>query len=243
MASTVNPPVDSPFAKLLFSRGDQFIGLGIPAPFTEIDDPNKARLYAKCADILGFDSEDPRYIGFKIRHLDFCLRNSRYRDRISWRSGLEDLDKLAPIFDEPEGLVVVHTTTNNISASVVRSGAPSTKVLTWEARVYGVYPNLNATVNEVPATVADPDSFYILLGDSGYTLRCSVSAGSNDQVSLYAKVLIPYSENLVSIRNSIRGNKDILTQVVTDQEYLDVLLNSDSVEDGLAAFLLSVDAL
>ena len=70
-----------------------------------------------------------------------------------------------------------------------------------------------------------------------------MSAGSNDQVSLYAKVLIPYSENLVSVRNSIRGNKDILTQVVTDQEYLDVLLNSDSVEDGLAAFLLSVDAL
>lgn len=243
MAATINPPVDSPFAKLLFNRGDKLVDIGIPAPFTEVDDPYVARLYAKSAEILGLDSEDPRYVAFKIRHLDFCLRNSRYRDRISWRSGLADLDKIKPIFDEPEGLVVVHTTTNNISASVVRSGLPTTKVLTWEAKVYGAYPNLNATVNNSPVEVSNPDSFYILLGESGYLLRCSVSAGSKEAVSLYAKVLIPYSDDLTPIRNNLRNNKDLLTQVVKNQEYLDVLLNSDSVEDGLAAFLLSVDDL
>ena len=237
-------PVDSPFAKLLFNRGSEVDSLGIPPKLFNAPDPYRARIYAKSASLLGLDLGDPRYLGFKVRHLDLCLKNSRFSDRITWRSGLEQINKISSIFDEPEGLIVVHSSTNNATASSVRTGSLHNTILQWQVTVQGIYPNLTSYVNGLPVEVTgDADLFYVSVGDSGYDLKVSITAGNQDPVSLYCKILLPYSDSLVSSWTAIKNNKDILTQVVTRQEYLDAITASTSVEDAIAAFLLSLDEL
>jgi hypothetical protein len=241
--SSINPvPVDAPFLKLL---NEDYLSLhfpGVPHSSSSEHSLQQRNIYDQAARLLGFTSTDPMYIAFRIRHLAYCIRNSKFKDRISWRSGLQELDNLDPIFNQPSGMVESSSTANlNIRHYI--SGPLDRFNLQWSLKAYGVYPNIKIDINGVFSqdwTASAPVSFE--LGTSGYNVTLSSTAGTGDTVEGLFKFITPYECDLVQIMSDIRLNKDFLTQILYNkQDYVDAILHSNSVEDSIAAFILAVN--
>lgn len=239
--SSSNPiPADAPFAKLLANRQDLAFLPGIPAissffPWTPSADCDIA------AKLLDLDSPDPEFVARRVRHLAFILRNSRFADRINWRSYLESVDNLMPMFDDATGVKVTQAH-QHISLSSVIVGPADPAGHLWTVSVSGTYPNLKFMVNGIP--VADFSSSLSLtpIGTSGYAISLNCTAGSGDQVSFAATVRTPYSGDCMPIYSAIRSKPDLVNRITADKlEYSNAILNGTIVEDAIAAFILAIN--
>jgi len=240
---STNPiPVDAPFSKMLGALSMDGYFPGFPHTSSGEYSLQQLAVYEKAAKLLGLVSTDPMYLAYRIRHLDYCIRNSKFKDVISWRSGLEALNQLDSIFDQPHKLVE-STKTSNLNISYYISGPLNKFNLQWSLRVYGIYPSLKIDINGLfnqSWSAANPISFE--LGTSGYNVTLKCTAGNGDPVEGLFKFITPYSGDLVQIWKDIKLDKDFLTQLMYGKsEYSEALFFSTSVEDGIAAFILAVN--
>jgi hypothetical protein len=242
--SSINPvPVDAPFLKLL---NDDYLSLhfpGVPHYSSSEYSLQQRNVYDIAARLLGFISTDPMYIAFRIRHLAHCIRNSKFKDRISWRSGLQELDNLDPIFNQSSGMVESFSTPN-LKIRHYISGPLDKFNLQWSLGVYGTYStNINIDINGVFSQTwngINPLSFE--LGTSGYNVTLTSTGGTGTSVEGLFKFITPYECSLVEIVSDIKLNKDFLNQILYNkQEYIDAILHSNSIEDSIAAFILAIN--
>ena len=241
-----NPvPVDSPFAKILFGR-DLYQAVGLP-PSSNSD----IKLYARddyilAAKILGLDSPEAEFVARRVRHLAKLMRVSKYADRMTWRSGLAEVDLLAPIIDEPVGLLNVMGATSTFTYTWHRSGTPDPARLNWKVQVTGIGNGpLTFIVDGVPISQFTNFMSSTAIGGSGYFMGFNSSqVGSGTPVNFSASIVQPYSGDCIPIYDSIKANKDfIYRSTYGKEEYYTAIFDGDSVEDGIAAFILAIDEL
>ena len=233
-SSANSVPVDRPFAKLLQGRQGLADLAGIP-PVSQGSYPSdKLDTYLRAATILGLDSADSRQVARRVRHLGYILRSSRFSDRISWRSGLEALDALAPVFDEPEGLVDVEGAVSGLNVRLVLGGSVDPDRSSWRLSISGTSPSLQLRVDGVAVGLP----FSTSVPRSG---RSIVASSSVATVSWSAELRVPYSGDFSGILARVQANKDFLLRMQPAQEYLDAVAG-DIAEDAVAAFILSVDS-
>jgi len=241
-SSTNSIPVDAPFSKMLGALSKDGYFPGFPHTSSGEYSFQQLAVYEKAAKLLGFISNDPMYLAYRVRHLDYCLRNSKFKNVISWRSGLEALDQLDSIFDQPRELAE-STKTSNLNIRHYISGPLDKFNLQWSLRVYGSHPNLKIDINGLfnkNWSSASPTSFE--LGTSGYTVILESTASGGQSVEGLFKFITPYSGDLVQIWKDIKLDRDFLTQLMYGKpEYYEALLFSTSIEDGIAAFILAVN--
>jgi hypothetical protein len=240
--TSANPiPVDRPFAKLLQGRQGLADIAGIPPVSQGSYHSDKLETYLRAAAILGLDSADSRQVARRVRHLNYILRSSRFSDRISWRSGLGALDSLAPIFDEPEGLVDVEGAVSGLNVRLVLGGSVDPDRSSWRISISGTSPNLQLRVDGVavgsPFSTSTPLPATPVPGSG----RSIVASSSVSTVSWSAELRIPYSGDFSGILARVHANKDFLLRMQPAQEYLDAVAG-DIAEDAVAAFILSVDS-
>jgi hypothetical protein len=240
-SSANSVPVDRPFAKLLQGRQGLADLAGIP-PVSQGSYPSdKLDTYLRAATILGLDSADSRQVARRVRHLGYILRSSRFSDRISWRSGLEALDALAPVFDEPEGLVDVEGAVSGLNVRLVLGGSVDPDRSSWRLSISGTSPSLQLRVDG--AAVGLPFSTSVPLPATPVpgSGRSIVASSSVATVSWSAELRVPYSGDFSGILARVQANKDFLLRMQPAQEYLDAVAG-DIAEDAVAAFILSVDS-
>ena len=240
-------PVDEPFAKLILNNPTLSFYAGIPA-ISSSDYPESVKAqYVIAANALGLNSNNSNYVAKRIRHLGYCIRNSKFAGSINWRSCLADIDRLIPVIEEPLGLTQI-TSTPNIKYSLTIIDALSTTELDWDVSVSGVVGEspIQMYVNGQAAgeTWQQGPSGTIPVGGSGYAMSFTISVGGGDAVSFNAKLLLPYVANLADTYATIKNMRDFINQIAYNKkEYLDAIFNGDSVEDAIAAFILSVNEL
>ena len=118
----------------------------------------------------------------------------------------------------------------------------------WDVYVSGVGQSpIQMYVNgqAAGATWTTGSSARIPVGGSGYAMQFNlISIGNGDSVSFNAKLLLPYVANLADTYATIKNMRDFINQIAYNKkEYLDAIFNGDSVEDAIAAFILSVNEL
>ena len=240
-------PVDEPFAKLILNNPTLSFYAGIPA-ISSSDYPESVKAqYVIAANALGLNSNNSNYVAKRIRHLAYCIRNSKFAESINWRSCLADIDRLIPVIEEPLGLTQI-TSTPNIKYSLTIIDTLSTTELDWDVSVSGVGQSpIQMYVNgqAAGATWTTGSSARIPVGGSGYAMQFNlISIGNGDSVSFNAKLLLPYVANLADTYATIKNMLDFINQIAYNKkEYLDAIFNGDSVEDAIAAFILSVNEL
>ena len=239
-------PVDEPFAKLILNNPTLSFYAGIPA-ISSSDYPESVKAqYVIAANALGLNSNNSNYVAKRIRHLGYCIRNSKFAGSINWRSCLADIDRLIPVIEEPLGLTQI-TSTTNIKHALTIIGNFNATELDWDVSVSGTGGGLiQMYVNGQAAGAPwlQGPSATIPVGGSGYAMSFTISVGQGAPVSFNAKLLLPYVANLADTYATIKNMRDFINQIAYDKkEYVDAIFNGDSVEDAIAAFILSVNEL
>jgi hypothetical protein len=239
--SSSNPiPADAPFAKLLANRQDLAFVPGIPAIADSVPLAYSAD-YDAAARLLGLDSPDSEFIARRVRHLSFILRNSRFAYRINWRSYLESVDDLMPIFEDVVGISTTQTSQYiKYSYSIIGPADPFGSM--WRISVTGTFPNLKFNVDGVQVASFSSSLSSTAVGTSGYAVAITCSAGTGDEVSFSATVRTPYSGDCMPIYSAIRSKPDLVSRITANKpEYSDAILNGTIVEDAIAAFILAIN--
>ena len=236
-------PVDQPFAKLLLHMQGSLAGLGIP-PVISVEYSDQAKqLYRQAADLLGLDSPDSYYMARKVRHLDYCIRNSRFAAKATWRSCLAAVDALSPMIEDSIGLTEVQASTS-LSYYLQTTQTLNKKLLYWRVAVTGTVPDLSVLVNDVVPQSWNTSSgpITVPVGSSGHSILFQTSASNGATVYLTGLLRLPYDDNLAHTYTSIKGNKDLVGQLTYNKpEYIAAINDGDSVEDAIAAFILAVN--
>lgn len=237
-----NPvPVDSPFAKMLANRPELPFIAGIPPISSGLND-SAATLYAKAAAVLGLGGSDPEFIARRVRHLAYIVRHSRFASRATWRSALAAVDDLIPIVDDVDGLINVQQVGSFIQYSLLKTGNPADQKMLWRISVNGTAPNITAYVDGLP--VANFSSAFgpLAIGDSGYSISYTNSAGTGDVVQFSAQLVVPYVGDCAPIYNAVKKSSDLVNEIAYNKaEYLNAIFTDGIVEDAIAAFILAVD--
>jgi|LakMenE01Jun11ns_1017448.scaffolds.fasta_scaffold9955810_6 hypothetical protein len=239
--SSSNPvPADAPFAKLLANRQDLAFVPGIPAIADSVPLAYSAD-YEAAAKLLGLDSTDPEFVARRVRHLSFIIRNSKFADKINWRSYLESVDELMPIFEDAIG-VVVNQASQYIKYSSIITGTADPFGNMWRVSVTGTFPNLTFSVNGMQAASFSSTLNHTAVGTSGYAMAFTCSAGTGDEVSFSATVRTPYSGDCMPIYSAILSKPDLVSRITANKlEYSDAILNGTIIEDAIAAFILAIN--
>jgi hypothetical protein len=241
--SSTNPiPVDAPFTRMLASRTDLPFALGVP-PISNNSLTQSTPELAQATQILGLDSDDPEFVGRRVRHLSQVLRSSRFADRINWRSYLAQLDSAAPIFDEPDRLTVEFIS-STLTYTLLKTSEQDPHRNFWRVSVDGIYPSLSFSVNGSLVDSFSSTLASTALGTSGYSLSLKCSASNGDPVSLVGYIRTPYSGDCMPIYNAIKSKPDLVYKLTyNNSEYADAIAQGIAVEDGIAAFILAVNEL
>lgn len=241
--SSANPiPVDAPFTRLLANRKDLPFAVGVP-PISSNSAKQQVLEVEQAAQVLGLDSDDPEFVGRRIRHLAKILRSSRFADRINWRSYLDALDSDFPIFDEPDRLTVEYISPE-LTYTLLKPGQPDPTRNFWRVSVDGVFPALTFSVNGVLAGQFSSSLSNTVIGTSGYSISFKCSAGTGDSISLVGYIRTPYSGDCMPIYNAIKSKPDLVYRLTyNNAEYADAIAQGVAVEDAIAAFILAVNEL
>jgi len=241
--SSNSAPVDRPFAKLLHRSGGLDSIRGIP-PVSSSDWPyaNLAS-YDRAASILGLDSSDRHYVAARVRHLAYILRSSRFAGRISWRSCLNQLDDLVPMFNSSSGLVDEAGKVGSLTVSLLTSGEQDPQRLSWNVRIAGTMPSLQLFIDGAAAGGFSTSLPATPLQGSGRSIVASCSAANGTAISYSARVAGTYSGNFAPILERIKSSREFFFSLKPDQAYIDAVISGDVAEDAVAAFILAVDAL
>lgn len=240
-------PVDEPFAKLILNNPTLSFYAGIPA-ISNSDYPDSVKeQYVIAANALGLNSSNSNYVAKRIRHLAYCIRNSKFAESINWRSCLADIDRLIPVIEEPLGLTQITSTANIKYALTIIKDFNATE-LDWDVSVSGIGGSpiqmyVNGQAAGPPWTTGSSDT--IPVGGSGYAMSFTlIGIGGGDTVSFNAKLLLPYVANLADTYATLKNMRDFINQIAYNKkEYLDAIFSGDSVEDAIAAFILSINEL
>jgi hypothetical protein len=241
-SSSNSVPVDSPFAKMLANKVGLPFVMGLP-PISTTTGGADQTTYAKAAAILGLDGDNPQFLARRIRHLAYIVRQSRFANKVNWRSALEAIDALIPIVDESDGLTVQQTG-SLLTYSLIKTGAPVDKRLVWKISVSGTYPNLTAYVDGAAAGTFSSSSGLLPISDSGYSIVYTCNGGTGDSIQFSGQINVPYSGNCAPIYIAIKQNYDFINQIAYGKaDYLNAISVDGIVEDAIAAFILAVDEL
>lgn len=241
-------PVDEPFAKLILNNPTLSFYAGIPA-ISNSDYPESVKAqYVIAANALGLNSNNSNYVAKRIRHLAYCIRNSKFAGSINWRSCLADIDRLIPVIEEPLGLTQI-TSSSKIKYALTIINTFNATELDWDVSVSGeigsipIQMYVNGQAAGAPWTTGSSGT--IPVGGSGYAMSFTlIGEGSGDVISFNAKLLLPYVANLADTYATIKNMRDFINQIAYNKkEYVDAIFNGDSVEDAIAAFILSVNEL
>ncbi len=241
--SSTNPiPVDAPFTRMLAGRSDLPFAFGVP-PISDSSLTQSAPELSQAAQILGLDSDDPEFVGRRVRHLAQILRSSRFADRINWRSYLAQLDSAAPIFDEPDRLTV-ESISPSLTYTLLKTSEQDPHRNFWRVSVDGTYPSLSFSVNGLLVAQFSSTLANTAVGTSGYSLGFKCSAGTGDEISLVGYIRTPYSGDCMPIYNAIKSKPDLVSRLTyNNSEYADTIAQGIAVEDAIAAFILAVNEL
>jgi hypothetical protein len=235
-------PVDRPFAKLLYSQADLADIAGIPPISSAEYSFLNSQVYDRASALMGLNSRDPRQVARRVRHLSYVLRSSRFSDRIEWRSCLKELDSIAPVFDEPSGLIDVTGAVSGLTVNLLTAGTRDSNRSSWRLSISGT-TNFQLYVDglAVGSTFSNASPLPATqVPGSGHAVAASCSAGT---VFWGAELRVPYSGDLADLVNSLRANRQFFLQLQPAQEYVDAFIHGDVVEDAVAAFILSVDSI